>query len=175
MSACGEHPDFVRFMEGNLTMGDGGEPVPFYHGTNRSFRSFSLQADGERMSELWGTRDGLAVGGHWFSTSPETASAYAAGEGGNVHKVYLRITRPQYITGGIQEWDLEDYKRYIAWLRAAIRAARSEGYDAVVKYAYDGIPRPTVQVVVFDAKTQIRGLDERYALMPPYLGSRSHA
>lgn len=165
-----ETDDFKAFMEGNAVINPDGTPAPAYHGTSKAFHEFSGDFSGERTGE------DLTGGGHWFSLDPATASAYATEEGGNVRPTYLRSTNPKNITAEIAPNatnDVEGMEKSLASVKAAIAKAKEEGHDSVVMHTTDGGDGHSVQLVVFDPKTQIRGLHERYDI-PSVLDSAPH-
>jgi hypothetical protein len=62
-----------------------GEPLPVYHGSKTEFKEFS---EGN-------ANDKSAFGpGLYFTTSPDEASKYAKGDGGQVYKTFLKIEKP---------------------------------------------------------------------------------
>lgn len=70
-----------------------GEPMVMYHGTPGDFNSFDNKKTGTNDRGLWGK-------GHYFASSPETASSYALrqGDGANVVPTFVLIRNPLTLT-----------------------------------------------------------------------------
>ncbi len=93
-------PEFKRWFGDSKVVDADGEPLVVYHGTTRDVDSFGREAD-QANGKLFGA-------GHYFTSRPEYASAYATdtsdiplkpAEGGNVMPVYLRLENPYIFDG----------------------------------------------------------------------------
>ena len=78
--------NFWRWFGDSRVVDAQGRPLVVYHGTAADIEKFSYEFVGNG-NDQYGS-------GFYFTTSPNTASGYAANEGGNVLPVYLAINNP---------------------------------------------------------------------------------
>jgi hypothetical protein len=104
-----ETPEFKKWFGNSKVVDDQGEPMVVYRG--------AYDAD----------KDGT-----FFSSKPQTASAYAAEEGGFVEPVYMRLANPLEVDakGGTQM--SMPYKGMNVGMTYLLKEAKKEGHDGVI-------------------------------------------
>jgi hypothetical protein len=137
----------------SVIRGANGKLLPLYHGSEAEFHNIKASKEG-----------GALGNGVYLAVRPEYASSYAEGTGGNVHQVYVNISKPLVIKGpgdpmvnalvslgktreqatAIVE-KAYDEKGYIT--NEVRTLARKNGYDGIVQYRGE-VPS---EVVAFDA------------------------
>lgn len=83
-------PQFMAWFKGSKVVDEHGLPLKVYHGSNADIMKFEREyLETESSVSQYGA-------GHYFATSPSTASGYAEPkkEGGVVYPVYLSIKNP---------------------------------------------------------------------------------
>jgi hypothetical protein len=90
-----------------------------------------VDAQGEPLVVYRGAYD-PAKDGTFFSSKPETANAYAAGEGGFVEPVYMRLLNPLEVDakGGTQM--SMPYKGMNVGMTYLLKEAKKEGHDGII-------------------------------------------
>jgi len=72
----------------SVIRGANGKLLPLYHGSEAEFHNIKASKEG-----------GALGNGVYLAVRPEYASSYAEGNGGNVHQVYVNISKPLVIKG----------------------------------------------------------------------------
>jgi hypothetical protein len=106
------HALFARRLAGTAVVDAEGRPRVVYHGTTAAFDRYRVGDEGI-----------------FFAESPETASTYAEGEGGNIRPAWLAIRRPLVMT-------------WREWLMGVTDAGLNhylEGTDGLARRGYDGV------------------------------------
>jgi biotin carboxyl carrier protein len=88
-----ENPAFAKWFGKSKVVGEGGEPLTVYHGTNKAFETFdATQGRSRTDAPSWAT---------FFTDNPAYASSYAkrAGNGANVMPAHLALENPMEATG----------------------------------------------------------------------------
>ena len=81
-------PEFQAWFGTSVVVDENGQPLVVYHGTDRSFDTFSLRYRTENQgNDQYGA-------GYYTSTSATGARGYANGEGANVIPLYVSIQNP---------------------------------------------------------------------------------
>lgn len=124
--------NFWNWFKDSKMVNDKGEPIVFYHGTNKDFDKFEDKYLGKRTGAEW------SVLGHFFTTDEKIATKFTKGKrwasdkakapkGAKVMAVYLNITNPLRISLAkiISTYDIEKLKK--------IREdAIKDGYDGII-------------------------------------------
>jgi hypothetical protein len=81
-------PEFQAWFGNSQVVDDNGNPLVVYHGTDRSFDTFSLNFRNENQgNDQFGP-------GYYTTTSATGASGYASGEGANVLPLFMSLQNP---------------------------------------------------------------------------------
>lgn len=126
--------EFRDWFKGSVLVGEPGNPVPFWHGTDQNFTSFD-----EALSARTHPADGDCSPGFFFSRSMHHAAQY----GQNLLMVHLHMRRPYHV---------EDRRMSSNLSNELIHALKCKGFDGVI---YDPIIGYVSEYVVFDP-SQVR-------------------
>ncbi len=122
--------EFKAWFDGSKAVDAKGNPLVFYHGTDR------------HVDRLEPSKTGAMGPGIYFTVDPQSASDYAKVErrykpgGGtpNVHKVYLKILKP-FMISGVNKSSQEFFKHFDPEDKLddaeVVDLAKKAGYDAV--------------------------------------------
>lgn len=134
-------PAFRDWFEDSVVVDASGLPLPVFHGTTRSFASFSTAKLGEKTGAL------DARTGFFFAENPDAAAQFTweAGEpyGGNLMPVYLRLTNPMVVRDLVLDGS--------TGTRAGLVMARAKaaGHDGVIFEHSDMLGRKGRAFAVF--------------------------
>jgi hypothetical protein len=121
-------PAFRKWFGNSKVVDAQGNPQVIYHGTSQDFTGLSAE-------KIKNPRFGW---GFYFSDNPD--SSHAAGEGGRIIPVYLRVENPYVVPAGVIEFEYEGYEgNWQERARAWTADAKRQGYDGVVWRRPDGI------------------------------------
>ena len=127
--AAPDTPEFKAWFGDSKVVDSDGKPLVVYHGTAADFDAFDLAKRGSGIGDAGGmeglffTRDARNAShyaGEAIYSRGNGASAYAAGERGQVLAVYLRAENPLTVERGASREP------------GVVRAAREAGHDAVI-------------------------------------------
>ena len=113
-----------EWFAGSKVVDAAGKPLRCYHGSQSSFEQFS--------KDVLGTNTGASTTalGFFFTDSPNVASRFAKGEGGQVYPVYLRMLKPFLIEPGLLDYDMKKTSYEMRYTdRAPMRRHYKDGKD----------------------------------------------
>lgn len=116
------NPNFKRWFGNSLVVGQNGEPLVVYHGSNSH-----AYVDGE--IDIFHTLPASGRGAAFFTSSKELAREY----GEKVYAVYLRIENPLIVHGDGKRWTALDAQTRIGG--NVTDQLRKEHHDKAVKLA----------------------------------------
>jgi len=154
--AITDNPAFNAWFGESKVLGEDGEPLVAYHGTDDSFTIFDIT-----KGRKWAAKVGF-----WFTSDKGLADIY----GENVMPVYLSITNPKVISQEMFDgWREEHFDNESFW-QAKTEEFKKQGHDGIKivgeEEVFGGVVMPAKDTFVAFGQGQIKSIYNRGTFDP---------